>query len=152
MVLVPAKCCDRAVNLYGGAGRRRDAGLLAARLSPLSRAGFGAWSPGAAPRTTRGLSQNGYSSRLTPCVPPPRARGRHRPPSTGAALEPKWLHCLSLSLSCFIWLFLSGFSGSVFLPVVISFFPLLSPPTNSSMLVLVNNESEQKLCINVKQS
>ena len=45
-------------------------------------------------------SPGGHSSRLTPCLP--RARGRHRPPSTGAALEPKWLRRLSLSLSLFL--------------------------------------------------
>ena len=50
-------------------------------------------------------SPGGHSSRLTPCLP--RARGRHRPPSTGAALEPKWLRRLSLSLSP---------SSSLFLP------------------------------------
>ena len=35
---------------------------------------------------------------VTACLPP-RAKGWHRPPSTGAALEPKWLPPLSLSLS-----------------------------------------------------
>ena len=72
--------------------------------------GFGRSKARNGPLKPVGAGVKTQAPRLTPCLPPPRAKGRHRPPSTGAVLEPKWLRpSLSLSLSLSLSFFRQGY-------------------------------------------